>query len=60
MLSDLLNAQKIDNIGIVRAYELYKGLPQNIQVYKFVYFIKLKNVFKEGITEKVKSFGPWT
>ena len=32
VLFDLLKAQKIDNIGIVRAYELYKSLPQNIQV----------------------------
>nr|CAD2185604.1 unnamed protein product [Meloidogyne enterolobii] len=31
VLFDLLKAQKIDNIGIVRAYELYKSLPQNIQ-----------------------------
>ncbi|KAL7077797.1 hypothetical protein ACQ4LE_003251 [Meloidogyne hapla] len=31
VLFDLLKAQKIDNIGIVHAYELYQSLPQNIQ-----------------------------
>lgn len=32
VLAKLLEGQRVDTIGIVRAYEIYSGLPPEIQV----------------------------
>jgi hypothetical protein len=36
VLQELLKAQCIDTVGIVRAYSLYKNLPLDVQVRSFI------------------------
>lgn len=41
VLYNLLQAQKIDTIGIVRAYNYFCKLPYNVQVSVLIYFVLL-------------------